>query len=131
MYAIYTNIVTWRYLRPLALMVVFLTTPNYRSLWPLIEWGLDRFTSAAALDGDQHVAHYHPGLLAEVAREAGFFVERTATVSCLAPWIAPVSWNAALRLHRAEVKHRWLVGSVIACVLRKEGASSLKGSQAA
>lgn len=98
---------------------VFLTTPNYRSLWPLIEWGLDRFSRAAHLDGDQHVTHYTAKSLCAVCREAGFRVDKVATVACMAPWIAPISWKLALRMHRAEISSPILVGSIIACTLSK------------
>ena len=99
---------------------VFLTTPNYRSLWPLIEWGLDRFTSAQDMHGDQHVTHYNPRSLSAACQEAGFRVDRIATVACLAPWIAALSWNLAIRVHRVEIGSWPLVGSIIACTLSKQ-----------
>ncbi len=37
---------------------LFITTPNYRSAWPLIEWLLDRFGLVATLDEAQHVTHF-------------------------------------------------------------------------
>jgi hypothetical protein len=37
---------------------LLITTPNYRSAWPLIEWLLDRFGLIATLDEVQHVAHF-------------------------------------------------------------------------
>ncbi len=98
---------------------VFLTTPNYRSLWPLIEWGLDRFSGAAQLDGDQHVTHYNSRSLSAVCGEAGFQLDKVVTVACMAPWIAPISWNLAVRMHRAEIRSSTLVGSIIACTLSK------------
>lgn len=98
---------------------VFLTTPNYRSLWPLIEWGLDRFSRAAHLGGNQHVTRYHVGSLAAVCGEAGFRVDQVVTVGCVAPWIAPISWKLALRMHGAEIRSPMLVGPIIACTLSK------------
>ena len=37
---------------------LFITTPNYRSAWPFIEWLLDRFGLVAKLDEAQHVTHF-------------------------------------------------------------------------
>src|SRR5215813_11876755 len=37
---------------------LLLTTPNYRSAWPLIEWLLDRFALTAKMDAVQHVTHF-------------------------------------------------------------------------
>jgi len=43
----------WRLLKPGG--QVFLTTPNYRSLWPLIEWSMDKLGLAPPLAEHQHV----------------------------------------------------------------------------
>jgi SAM-dependent methyltransferase len=104
---------------------VFLTTPNYRSLWPLIEWGMDGFGLAPRMAGDQHVSHYSPALLCGLCREAGFRVEKLATVSFVAPWVAPLNWNLAARCHRIESRFRCFPGSIIVCVLAPTGPSLL------
>jgi len=52
--------------------------------------------------------------------EAGFIVERWTTVSCIAPWLAPISWRLATRMHRIEQKSRLLVGAILVCVLSRD-----------
>jgi len=38
---------------------IFITTPNYRSLWPVIEWLIDRFKFAPKMHNEQHVELYN------------------------------------------------------------------------
>src|SRR5207244_12308333 len=56
-----------------------ITTPNYRSAWPLLEWTLDTFGLVPKMAGEQHVEHYHRKKLAAVAREAGLAGGRIRT----------------------------------------------------
>lgn len=97
---------------------VFLTTPNYRSLWPVIEWGMDRFGLAPRMADDQHVSRFSPTLLRDLCAVSGFRVERMVTVSFMAPWLAPLNWRLAVRCHQMESRVRWLPGAIVACVLR-------------
>jgi 2-polyprenyl-3-methyl-5-hydroxy-6-metoxy-1,4-benzoquinol methylase len=98
---------------------VLLTTPNYRSLWPLIEWTMDRLRLAPPLAAAQHVEHYRRAKLLAVARRAGLTVELCRSSCFLSPWIAPVSSTAARTLHGWELRSPVLVGSILACVFRK------------
>jgi ubiquinone biosynthesis O-methyltransferase len=101
---------------------VFLTTPNYRSLWPAIEWVMDAFGLAPELAGHQHVEHYHPRALRALVRECGFEVDDLRTTCFAAPWLAPISHGLAVRVDRLESRTRLLPGSIVACVMRKGAA---------
>lgn len=81
---------------------LLLTTPNYRSAWPAIEWLLDRSGRVPKLAGDQHVAFYTHRRLAAVAQAAGWTTLVRHTCCTAAPWAAAVSWRLAERLRRAE-----------------------------
>ena len=98
---------------------IFLTTPNYRSLWPVIEWGMDRFSSAAHLSEDQHVAKYTPRTLCALGKRVGFKVRSQRTMSFLAPWVAPLGFKLAHHLHRWEMAFQHGVGSICVIVLEK------------
>jgi 2-polyprenyl-3-methyl-5-hydroxy-6-metoxy-1,4-benzoquinol methylase len=96
-----------------------ITTPNYRSGWPLIEWTMDTLKLAPKMREDQHVERYHRRKLARLVRAEGFRVVRTATTCLLAPWLAGLSWKLALAVHRLETG-RWRVpGCILVCVLEK------------
>ncbi len=96
---------------------VFLTTPNYNSLWPIIEWGMDHFSNAAHLDSDQHVLHFNKKTLRKICEEAGFVVDSLYTVSFLAPWLAPINYKLARFCHRAEMRTQLFPGSILVAVL--------------
>jgi len=98
---------------------VLLTTPNYRSLWPLLEWTLDLFGMVPALDEQQHIAHYHRRSLRRAAELQGFRVLSVRSVCFLSPWIAPVSWKLATATAKRELKLPLAFGCILVAVLEK------------
>ena len=97
---------------------VFLTTPNYRSLWPLIEWTLDTMKWVPQLADEQHVAKYHRRKLSDLAKSSGFIVEQIATTCFIAPWLAPLSWKLAEKTNELETGAVF-PGSILVAILRK------------
>lgn len=84
--------------------VVILTTPNYRSLWPLLEW-------AVSVKGPvdyrrQHLNPFTPRRLRAALLAAGFEDVEIATFYVLAPFLAGLSRRLAERTLAAE--RRWL-----------------------
>lgn len=102
---------------------VFLTTPNYASAWPVIEYLMDSLTLAAPLRDHQHVQRYNRWKLRKLCIDAGFEVERIASYCFLAPWLAPLSWALAERLAGLEARLDFGAGAILACVLRKADGS--------
>jgi 2-polyprenyl-3-methyl-5-hydroxy-6-metoxy-1,4-benzoquinol methylase len=78
------------------------STPNARSLWPAIEWTLDRLALVPRLADEQHVASYTPASLAALGEELGFRAVEVRTVHLVAPWLAGLSWRVASRVHALE-----------------------------
>ena len=75
------------------------TTPNYRSLWPLIEWGVNRVSRVSY--EQQHINKYERGRLAAELAEAGYGKVEVCTAVGLAPFAAmfgrrPVEWLDAV-----------------------------------
>lgn len=81
---------------------LFLTTPNYRSAWPLIEWLLDRLGLAATMDEVQHVTHFTKAKLAAVCERTGWTVRKIGTFNGIAPFLAPISYPLALKMEKIE-----------------------------
>jgi len=81
---------------------LFITTPNYRSAWPLIEWLLDRFALVAKLDEAQHVTHFNKRTVSALCERAGWRLRHTGTFNGLAPFLAPISRSFALRMESIE-----------------------------
>ena len=98
---------------------LFLTTPNYRSAWPIIEKAMDLFGVAPQLLEEQHVTFYNPESLQSLVRSRGFAIEAVRTNCFLAPWIAPLSLGAAKWLDSKEIKMRFPLGSIIVLVAKK------------
>jgi 2-polyprenyl-3-methyl-5-hydroxy-6-metoxy-1,4-benzoquinol methylase len=96
-----------------------ITTPNYRSAWPLLEWTLDTFGLAPKMAGEQHVEHYHRRKLRDAATEAGFAVDALRTVCFVSPWLAPLSWSLATAAAKRELRMPFPLGCILVAVLRK------------
>jgi 2-polyprenyl-3-methyl-5-hydroxy-6-metoxy-1,4-benzoquinol methylase len=100
---------------------LFLTTPNHRSAWPIIEWALDRLGLAAKMDEVQHVTHFTKRELTAVCERAGWRVHHIGTFNGLAPFVAPISRRLALQLEKIEfLLSRLLPQNLLFCVAKKE-----------
>lgn len=104
-----------RVLRPAGRLLV--TTPNYRGLWPIVEWATDRVSDAAKMDEEQHVCRFDRALLRQVLTEAGFNITDLRTVSTFAPFTAALSWNLASRLERLERRVDLPFGNLLAAAV--------------
>lgn len=99
---------------------VFLTTPNYRSMWPLIEFLMDCLKLVPTMADHQHVTKYNRYKLRNLCVAGGFSMQNIRTMCFAAPWIAPFSWQAAKKLAKAEFSLSLIPGSILICVLSKE-----------
>jgi 2-polyprenyl-3-methyl-5-hydroxy-6-metoxy-1,4-benzoquinol methylase len=99
---------------------LFLTTPNYRSAWPLIERILDRYSLVAKLDEAQHVTHFTKRKLGIVSERAGWKVAQIGTFNGFAPFVAPISYRLALALEKWEYNCRsYLPSHLLFCICQK------------
>ena len=100
---------------------LFLTTPNYQSAWPIIEWLLDRFGLVATLDEAQHVTHFTKRKLRATCARAGWRVEHIGTFNGFAPFLAPMSRRLALNVEHFEfLFNRVLPENLLFCLCSKE-----------
>ncbi|MBI4510533.1 MAG: class I SAM-dependent methyltransferase [Deltaproteobacteria bacterium] len=97
---------------------LLITTPNYRGLWPVVEWLADRFATTARMDGDQHVTRFHRATLRDALLQAGFEVMRLQSYSTLAPFLAAVTWKGAEVLDRLERRADLPLGNLLVAVAR-------------
>lgn len=98
---------------------LLLTTPNYRGLWPVVEWAVDHFSSLARMDADQHITHFDRKQLCRMVVDAGFTVEKVRTYSTVAPFLAPLSWRAASAMESIERRVDMPFGNILALVARR------------
>jgi SAM-dependent methyltransferase len=90
-----------------------ISTPNYASLWPMIEWLMDALKLAPHMADDQHVAFYTARSLAALGAKAGLKLIAHRTVNFAAPWIAMLNWKAAEAVHRLETARSQPLGSLL------------------
>lgn len=80
--------------------VLLVTTPNYGSLWPLIELGVNALSRVDYLE--QHISKYRRRLLAGHLSSAGFGEVSVRTALGFAPFAAVFGLGAANALHALE-----------------------------
>jgi len=86
---------------------IFLTTPNERSPWPLMEWILDKLKLVPQMAGEQHVSHWTTSKLDKTLTRNGFQTLHAGTFNLLAPMGFAFSENlgrALLGLERKLLK---------------------------
>lgn len=96
---------------------VFLTTPNYHSMWPIIEFLMDKLHLSYPMDMYQHVEHYHQKKLKKIVDESRFKLTLLKTNCFLAPWLAPLSWRLATKVDNIE--STLPLGSILIAVFEK------------
>jgi 2-polyprenyl-3-methyl-5-hydroxy-6-metoxy-1,4-benzoquinol methylase len=79
---------------------LILTTPNFRSAWPLIEAAINR-VSEVTYDF-QHINKFHRARLADLLRSHGLESVRVEPYLFMAPFAASASWTLADRVARLE-----------------------------
>jgi 2-polyprenyl-3-methyl-5-hydroxy-6-metoxy-1,4-benzoquinol methylase len=84
---------------------VLITTPNYASLWPLLERAMDVLRLAPRLRDSQHVNRLNSAKFAALVAGSsdGLKMTRLTTIHRTAPWLSFVSPSFAHRLLRLEL----------------------------
>jgi 2-polyprenyl-3-methyl-5-hydroxy-6-metoxy-1,4-benzoquinol methylase len=101
---------------------LFLTTPNYHGLWPLIEWIADRSGKVPQMDHEQHVAHYHKQKITGILHNIGFKNIRAGTFCTFAPFVSIINWNFAQWISKMEVTLNFPFGNLLYVKAEKEEA---------
>jgi len=100
--------------------LLVISTPNYRSLWPLIEMTLDLFNFVPSLKEDQHVTKFTPARLRRLCESSGYELVRARTICTVGPWLALFSDKLAEAATRFELAHSFPAGTILAQVYRKK-----------
>ena len=106
-----------RVLRPGGRLLV--TTPNYRSLWPLMERAVDMMNMAPKMAGEQHISRFHPNSLKRLLIDSGLGIEYFGTIYNLSPFLSILFPNLAKRQLDRELKSRASLGMILVAVAVK------------
>lgn len=106
-----------RVLRPGGRLLV--TTPNYRSLWPLMERAVDMLNMAPKMAGEQHISRFHPASLKKLLTESGLKIEYFGTIYFLSPFLSLFSPKWAGHQLNRELDSRSSLGMILVAVAVK------------
>jgi ubiquinone/menaquinone biosynthesis C-methylase UbiE len=98
---------------------LLITTPNYRSFWPVMEWAVDRLNMAPKMAGDQHISRFHPSSLKKILVESGLAMEYAGSMYNLSPFLALISPERANRQLERELNGRSPWGMILVAVAVK------------
>jgi len=103
-----------RVLRPGGRLLI--TTPNYRSFWPLMEWAVDGLNMAPKMAGEQHISRFYPSSLNRMLVESGLNIEYSGSIYNLSPFLSLVSFNQAKRQLQRELRAPSILGMILVVV---------------
>ena len=106
-----------RVLRPGGRLLV--TTPNYHSLWPIMEWIVDRSNKAPQMAGEQHISKFNPASLRRLLAECRLDLEYFGTIYSLSPFISLVSQPSAEKRLVQEMDRPSSLGMILVAVAGK------------
>ena len=87
------------------------TTPNYRSLWPLVEVALELLSPVKY--HEQHINKFTPNSFVKFLETVGYQVSDLETIFIAAPFAAAISENLSKGLLALEKKAPWRLGSLL------------------
>ncbi len=97
--------------------ILILTTPNYHSVWPLLEWIVSKISKVDYRK--QHCSHFHIRRFEAIMREQGFKVNVLRRYLFLSPFFAIIDWRLADRIFEFEFKKLKAFGHLLLGVAEK------------
>jgi 2-polyprenyl-3-methyl-5-hydroxy-6-metoxy-1,4-benzoquinol methylase len=91
----------------------FLSTPDYSTSWPAVEWSLDFLRLTPRMRGHQHLTLFTPDRLQRALEQAGFRVERLYGFCGFGPLLGSLSLTLAAKVESWE--KRRARGLLIGC----------------
>lgn len=82
-----------------------ITTPNYGSLWPVVEWFVNKLGEVSY--EDQHINPYYEKTLANLLQKTDFVNSTISAFQFAAPFFGGINWKLADRIQEIELK--WFV----------------------
>lgn len=99
---------------------LLITTPNYRSFWPVMEWAVDRLNMVPKMAGEQHISRFHPSSLKKMLIESGLNLEYAGSMYTLSPFFSLLSTEQASHQLQRELNGRSPWGMILVVVAVKQ-----------
>jgi len=95
----------------------FITTPDYRSMWPLIEWSMDSLKLTPRMAGHQHLTKFTIATLKDTLERNGFEVLEIGNFCGMSPFFGHLSRRLSTYIDKIE---NWVgYGNLMFCEFRK------------
>ncbi len=100
--------------------ILFLTTPNYKSFWPVLEWIADKFSLTPKMKDEQHINFYNPKTLKRLLEKNSFDIGEISSYYGFSPFWAALSIKAGIKSFQYEFLHRNCKRMILYVVARKK-----------
>lgn len=105
-----------RVLKPGGKLIII--TPNYRSLWPVIEYILDTFKITCTMR-KQHRNKFIQSKLSIILKRSGLTITSMGSLYYISPFVAVVSQSLAQRIFEREMRLHSILGALLYFVVEK------------
>jgi ubiquinone/menaquinone biosynthesis C-methylase UbiE len=99
--------------------LLILTTPNYHSFWPILEYLSDLFHLTPKMKDEQHVSKFNKKSLKNLLLNNKFKIVKNSSFYCLSPFLSLISSDIADKIFGWELKNKIYPGMLIYCIAKK------------
>lgn len=96
-----------------------LTTPNYSSLWPVIERLMDLFKLSPQMAGHQHLTKFNMDKLKNWLKSFRFKIIDCGGFNTVSPWVGFLKEETLKKINRFELDHIGSLGNLIYVIAQK------------
>lgn len=98
---------------------IIITTPDFRSFWPILEIILDKLKLVPKLSEEQHVFKINKNKLRKIVACTNLKISKIQNEFGIAPFLSVISWKLAEKVRDFERKIKCPLGMIICVELKK------------
>lgn len=98
--------------------IIILTTPNYFSLWPILEYIVSKVTSQNYIE--QHISKYTISILHNKIKKLNFTEINVASYLWVSPFLTVISNSFSNLIYKFESKYFRKFGNLIICICKND-----------